>query len=112
VGIRDLQSAITLCLFMTALPATFSEVIEIQLRRPQDAHPYLHPQIFCGALFIGASSMLYLLRAWKIGQNDRERRDWRESESPVIGLDVQGKESLLDRWRSEKTTRWLRSTWV
>lgn len=73
VGIKVLPSALSIMWVVLFLPTTFSEPIGLQLRQAS-GNIYLHAQIFCGFMYIGAAVCMWFLRAWKI----------RELESKVV----------------------------
>ncbi|KAL7268286.1 hypothetical protein RUND412_009094 [Rhizina undulata] len=75
VGIKDLPSALSLVWLSIVLPTTFSEPIGLYLRRPGTPNPYMYPQIFSGLMFIVASFIMLLLRAWIIKRNDLEKEN-------------------------------------
>lgn len=74
VGIKRLPSALSLMWLVLVLPTTFSEPIGLQLRQTTGA-VYLHAQIFCGMVYIGAAICAWLLRAWKIRELEKEKVD-------------------------------------
>ncbi|KAF8533593.1 hypothetical protein BDD12DRAFT_864511 [Trichophaea hybrida] len=40
------------------------------LRRPGSQNEYLYTQIFARIMYIAATACMWLLRAWKVGDND------------------------------------------
>lgn len=71
-GLMELPSLLSLSWMSIILPATFSEVIALKLRRPNSGHEYLYPQIFAGLAYLVASSCMYELRRTKRKQRIRE----------------------------------------
>ncbi|KAF2835672.1 MFS general substrate transporter [Patellaria atrata CBS 101060] len=69
-GLKELQSVLALMWAFIILPATFSEVIALKLRRPNLDKEYLYPQIFSGTAYLVATaaiSALYVLHNRKQG---------------------------------------------
>lgn len=71
VGLRALPSALSIVWVVLVLPCTFSEPIGLQLRTTS-GDEYLHAQIFVGFMYIGAAVCMWFLRAWKVGELERE----------------------------------------
>ena len=84
VGLKHLPSALSIVWIFLVVPTTcasnqpsvlqaladyppVSEPIALQLRQ-STGDIYLHAQIYCGFMYIGAAGCMLLLRAWKIGQ--------------------------------------------
>ncbi|KAI9794286.1 MAG: hypothetical protein M1833_000429 [Piccolia ochrophora] len=61
-GLAQLPSLLSLSWISVILPAAFSEVIALKLRRPESSRAYLYPQIFAGVAYILASLCLFQLR--------------------------------------------------
>jgi len=70
VGLKELPSVLNLAWFAILLPATFSEVIALKLRRPESGRGYLYVQIFAGVSYFAAS--LFMLELWRIRQRTRK----------------------------------------
>ncbi|PSN71373.1 major facilitator superfamily protein [Corynespora cassiicola Philippines] len=64
VGLKHLQSGLSLAWLTIVLPTTFAEVIALRLRQFPQSRPYIYPQIFSALSYITASLFLVeLLRA-------------------------------------------------
>jgi len=122
VGLKDLPSALSLVWLSTVLPATFSEAIGLYLRRPDLKNQYLYPQIFAAIMYIAAAVSLWLVRVWKMGDNDSkegektaaQRVSEKGNEDP---LEQRRKElmagaGLIDRWKSGSVSKWWRYGFV
>ncbi|TKA82756.1 hypothetical protein B0A55_01093 [Friedmanniomyces simplex] len=70
VGLKHLQSLLSLSWMTIILPTTFSEVIALKIRRPGSARSYLYPQLFVGLSYLVASAIMIELHRVK----RRERR--------------------------------------
>ncbi|TKA66856.1 hypothetical protein B0A55_10001 [Friedmanniomyces simplex] len=70
VGLKHLQSLLSLSWMTIILPTTFSEVIALKIRRPGSARSYLYPQLFVGLSYLVASAVMIELHRVK----RRERR--------------------------------------
>lgn len=46
-----------------------SEVIAIKLRRPENAHPYLGPQLFAGFSYLVAS--VIMMELWRVHRKNK-----------------------------------------
>ncbi|KAF9887516.1 hypothetical protein FE257_010094 [Aspergillus nanangensis] len=57
--LKDLQSLLSLSWLSTILPAAFSEVIGLKLRRPNSGREYLYAQIYSGLAYICASAFMF-----------------------------------------------------
>jgi len=71
VGLKILPSALSIMWIALVLPTTFSEPIGLQLRQT-NGNIYLHAQLFCGFMFIGAAICMWFLRAWKIREMEEQ----------------------------------------
>ncbi|KAN0091845.1 MFS general substrate transporter [Hyaloscypha variabilis] len=64
VGLGELPSMLSLAWLVIVLPATFSEVIALKLRRPGLRNEFLYPQIFAGLAYLIAS--IIILELWRV----------------------------------------------
>ncbi|KAI5818153.1 major facilitator superfamily domain-containing protein [Pyronema omphalodes] len=117
VGLKDLPSALSLMWLSVVLPTTFSEPIGLLLRRPDFENQYLYPQIFSGVMYLAAAGCVYLLRAWKIGDNDRKEKEEEEKREAARGdkedfqapTEVQQEKTRpFEKWRGKDVSRWFR----
>jgi hypothetical protein len=94
------------------LPTTFSEAIGLYLRQPGSENEYLYPQIFAGIMYIAAATCMWLLRAWKVGDNDRKElqklQGWDLSKPEEFAERQAIKPKVMDRWRSGRVSVWWR----
>ncbi|KAI1776706.1 MFS general substrate transporter [Hypoxylon cercidicola] len=79
VGLALIPSGLSMTWLVLVLPSTFAEAIGLSLRR-SGPEGYLHVQLFCGSLYIGAFIFGWFLRAWKVWelqqvQLDKEQRE-------------------------------------
>ncbi|KAF2496159.1 hypothetical protein BU16DRAFT_560993 [Lophium mytilinum] len=71
IGLKDLPSALALTWIVLVLPTTFSEPIALEIISFNNGN-YLGAQLFTGFMYIGAAFFLWLVRAWKIGELEKE----------------------------------------
>jgi len=67
IGIKRLPSGLSLMWLFLVIPTTFSEPIGLKLRQ-SSGNIYLHAQLFCGFMYIGAGIFMWFLRAWKVSE--------------------------------------------
>ncbi|KAF2088466.1 major facilitator superfamily protein [Saccharata proteae CBS 121410] len=70
-GLKDLNSLLALSWGTVILPVTFSEVVALEIRRPNADRPYLYPQLYCGLAYLLASAIM--LRLWYVKRRGHER---------------------------------------
>ncbi|MCJ1308081.1 Tubulin beta chain (Beta tubulin) [Agyrium rufum] len=83
VGLKELPSALSITWLILVLPTTFSEPIALELRQAT-GDIYLHAQIFTGFMYVIAAICMWFLRAWKIGDLERQKS---ENEKAANGSD-------------------------
>jgi len=71
VGLKDLNSALSVTFMVMVFPTTVAEPIALKLRRTA-GNIYLDAQIFVGFMFIAAALISWCLRSWKIVKMERE----------------------------------------
>ncbi|KAJ5047089.1 uncharacterized protein L3040_002932 [Drepanopeziza brunnea f. sp. 'multigermtubi'] len=71
VGIKILPTALSIMWLALVLPCTFSMPIGLELRR-ESGDIFLDAQIYAGCMYLGAVACMLGLRAWKIGELERE----------------------------------------
>lgn len=91
VGLRRLPTAFGIILVALIAPTTFAEPIGLQI---VSASGYLTSQIFIGFIYLMAASSIWLLRSWKITENQERAQN---EETNVYGE--------LDRFHAG--VRWL-----
>lgn len=69
IGLQLLPSGLSIYWLLLVLPATFAEVIGLQLKFPGKGG-YLHVQIFIGFMFLLSFLSIWFLRSWKLGEMD------------------------------------------
>ncbi|KAK3996457.1 major facilitator superfamily domain-containing protein [Cladorrhinum sp. PSN332] len=69
VGLQLLPSALSIYWLALVLPATFAEVIALELRT-SGVNGYLNVQLFTGVMFMIAFIFIWFLRSWKLEQID------------------------------------------
>ncbi|KAK8246977.1 major facilitator superfamily domain-containing protein [Phyllosticta capitalensis] len=65
IGLSNLPSALCITWLSLVIPTTFSEAIALQIAGSSGG--YLGTQLFAGFMFMGAATLMWILRAWKIG---------------------------------------------
>ncbi|OAG12975.1 MFS general substrate transporter [Paraphaeosphaeria sporulosa] len=68
MGIVDLSSALSITWLVLALPTTFSEPIGLEIVAFNGN--YTGAIMFTGFMYLGAAIILWLVRAWKIGEEE------------------------------------------
>ncbi|KAJ9647823.1 hypothetical protein H2199_001598 [Coniosporium tulheliwenetii] len=71
VGLVELPSALSIVWIVLVLPTTFSEAMALEMVKGAGGR-YLGAQLFTGFTYVGAAALLWLVRAWKIGQMEEE----------------------------------------
>ncbi len=71
MGLVDLPSALSLTWLVLVLPTTFSEPIGLEIVA-YNGGSYTGAILFTGFMYIGAAVMLWLVRAWKIGDMEEK----------------------------------------
>ncbi|EON61389.1 hypothetical protein W97_00603 [Coniosporium apollinis CBS 100218] len=71
VGLVELPSALSIVWIVLVLPTTFSEAMALEMVKGAGGK-YLGAQLFTGFTYVGAAALLWLVRAWKIGQMEEE----------------------------------------
>lgn len=79
IGIVDLSSALSITWLVLALPTTFSEPIGLEIVAFNGN--YTGAILFTGFMYLGAACILWLVRAWKIGEEEGK-----EARVPAGGL--------------------------
>ncbi|KAJ4353357.1 uncharacterized protein N0V89_005085 [Didymosphaeria variabile] len=69
MGIVDLSSALSITWLVLALPTTFSEPIGLEIVAFNGGN-YTGAILFTGFMYLGAACILWLVRAWKIGEQE------------------------------------------
>lgn len=97
------------------IPTTFSEAIALYLRREGSSNPYLFPQLWSGLMFLAAAVMMWLLRAWKLGDIDRKMMESSQDTAmdEKTAMEISGERG----WRKVKGkwargSRWWRYDYV
>ncbi|CAA9958550.1 mfs transporter [Pyrenophora teres f. maculata] len=70
MGLRDLPSALSITWLVLVLPTTFSEPIGLKIVA-FNGGSYTGAILFTGWMYVGAAIVLWLVRAWKIGEDER-----------------------------------------
>lgn len=98
VGLKDLPSALSITWVMLVPPTTVAEAIALELRQTGKTNVYLHPQIFTAMVYIGAALCLWGVRAWKVGELERnaeeEKRNRKREDDERRGVSAVEKETL------------------
>ncbi|RMZ69071.1 Major facilitator superfamily domain general substrate transporter [Pyrenophora seminiperda CCB06] len=70
MGLRNLPSALNITWLVLALPTTFSEPIGLEIVA-FNGGSYTGAILFTGWMYVGAAVLLWLVRTWKIGEDER-----------------------------------------
>ncbi|KAF1956299.1 hypothetical protein CC80DRAFT_504870 [Byssothecium circinans] len=71
IGLVDLPAALSITWLVLVLPTTFSEAIGLELVSYNHGN-YTIAIIFTGFMYLGGAAVLWLVRAWKIGELEAE----------------------------------------
>ncbi|KAF2661419.1 MFS general substrate transporter [Lophiostoma macrostomum CBS 122681] len=71
LGLRELPSALSITWLVLVLPTTFSEPIALEIVG-FNGGSHTGAILFTGFMYIGAAAMLWLVRAWKVGELERK----------------------------------------
>lgn len=80
VGLQLLPSALSMTWLVLVLPATFAEVIVLEIR----SRSYRGAQLFIGFMYLAAFVFIWLLRAWKVRELDQARLESKEQRERAI----------------------------
>ncbi|EOA82085.1 uncharacterized protein SETTUDRAFT_156946 [Exserohilum turcica Et28A] len=69
MGLQDLPSALSITWLVLVLPTTFSEAIGLEIVA-FNGGSYTGAIIFTGCMYIGAAVCLWVVRTWKIGEDE------------------------------------------
>ncbi|KAF2746418.1 MFS general substrate transporter [Sporormia fimetaria CBS 119925] len=72
MGLRELPSALSITWLVLVLPTTFAEPIALELVA-FNGGSYTGAILFTGFMYLGGAGCLWLVRAWKIGEEEREK---------------------------------------
>ncbi|CAI6249577.1 unnamed protein product [Periconia digitata] len=72
MGIVDLPAALSITWLVLALPTTFSEAMGLEIVI-SNGGTYTGAILFTGFMYLGAAAVLWLVRAWKIGELEKEK---------------------------------------
>ncbi|KAI0136268.1 major facilitator superfamily transporter [Xylariales sp. AK1849] len=79
IGLPLLPSGLSMSWLVLVLPATFAEVIALELRNRE----YRAAQLFIGFMYIAAFVSIWTLRAWKVRELERAHLDKEQRESAI-----------------------------
>ncbi|KAF2706680.1 MFS general substrate transporter [Pleomassaria siparia CBS 279.74] len=71
MGIVDLPSSLSITWLVLVIPTTFSEAIALEIVSFNN-DTYTGAILFTGFMYIGAAAFMWLVRAWKIGEMERQ----------------------------------------
>ncbi|OAK98717.1 MFS general substrate transporter [Phaeosphaeriaceae sp. SRC1lsM3a] len=71
MGLKRLPSSLSITWLFLVLPTTFSEAIGLEIVA-FNGGSYLGAILFTGFMYIGAAVSLWLVRAWKIGEQEKK----------------------------------------
>ncbi|KAF1974946.1 MFS general substrate transporter [Bimuria novae-zelandiae CBS 107.79] len=86
MGIVDLSSALSITWLVLSLPTTFSEPIGLEIVAFNGN--YTGAILFTGFMYLGAAGILWLVRAWKIGELE-EKEAKVQTTGAIAGQDVE-----------------------
>ncbi|USP74408.1 uncharacterized protein yc1106_01682 [Curvularia clavata] len=98
MGLKDLPSALSITWLVLVLPTTFSEAIGLEIVA-FNGGSYTGAILFTGWMYVGAAIFLWLVRAWKIGEDEEmAAMAWKNGEGPAAGAEtVEGKSPFVKR---------------
>lgn len=73
VGIRKLASTFGVICLAMVLPTTFAEPVAVSMVGGHDATNFTNAQLFVGFMFLAGALSVWLLRCWKISDDEIER---------------------------------------
>ena len=87
IGIVDLSSALSITWLVLVLPTTFSEPIGLEIVALNGT--YTGAILFTGFMYLGAACILWLVRAWKIGELEEKEANLRTEDliRPKAGVE-------------------------
>ncbi|KAL1607718.1 hypothetical protein SLS60_002654 [Paraconiothyrium brasiliense] len=98
MGIVDLSSALSITWLVLSLPTTFSEPIGLEIVAFNGGN-YTGAILFTGFMYLGAACILWLVRAWKIGEEEEKEAkagaDGVVGTVPVEGAQIEGETSRM-----------------
>ncbi|KAB5551168.1 major facilitator superfamily domain-containing protein, partial [Coniochaeta sp. 2T2.1] len=106
IGIQLLPSGLSIYWLLLVLPATFAEVIGLELKYP-GRNGYLHVQVFIGAMFFASWFSIMLLRSWKLGEMNLLGLTKEQREADLQNDDV-ARQLADSAVRDQKGKPWLR----
>jgi MFS family permease len=106
VGIQLLPSGLSIYWLLLVLPATFAEVIGLELKLPGHSG-YIHVQVFVGAMFLASFLSVWFLRSWKLGEMNRLRLTKEQREADMLDDDV-ARQVADNATKEQKGNPWLR----
>jgi hypothetical protein len=83
-GLAQLPAALSITWVNLVLPTTFSEPIALEIA--QHTGKYLGAQLFTGFMYITAAFCVWMLKAWKIGDLERQADAPGEETGPRSGF--------------------------
>lgn len=82
VGMQDLPSGLSIIWLVMVVPTTVAEPIAVVLKDDsKNQWIYLHAQIFTGIVYLAGAVCLWVVRGWKVGDNNRIAREERIAEA-------------------------------
>jgi MFS family permease len=106
IGIQLLPSALSIYWLLLVLPATFAEVIGLELKHP-GRNGYIHVQVFIGAMFFASFLSIWFLRSWKLGEMNKLGLTKQQREADIQNDDV-ARQLADNAVRDRKGKPWLR----
>ncbi|KAF2739914.1 MFS general substrate transporter [Polyplosphaeria fusca] len=71
MGLVDLPSSLSITWLVLVLPTTFSEAIALEIVK-MNGGTYTGAILFAGFMYVGAAGILWMVRAWKIGDLEEQ----------------------------------------
>lgn len=105
LGIQLLPSALSIYWLFLVLPATFAEVIALELEQP-GPNGYLHIQVFVGCMFFASFMSIWFLRSWKLGEMNKLGLTKEQREADIRNDDV-ARQQADAAVRDRKGNPWL-----
>lgn len=100
IGLPDLPCGLSIMWVVLVLPCTVSTFIALALRdRSMGDDAYLKTQVFIGLMYIGAAASLWIVRGWKVVEQELSSESSGQGETTVQGAVDPG------RYNEVNTTR-------
>ena len=85
IGMQNLPSGLSIIWLVMVMPTTVAEPIAVVLKDDsKNEWIYLYAQIFTGVVYVAGALCLWVVRGWKVGDNERIAREERIAEAARV----------------------------